>query len=102
MRYRFLETIREYGLEKLRESGEEAALRQRHLDWFLAFAEEGERGLWSDEQASWLDRLETDHDNLRAALDWSVTALSGLGSRVSEDQTPTRNTATARCPVDTV
>jgi tetratricopeptide (TPR) repeat protein len=66
-----LETIREYGGQKLRESGEEPLLRRRHRDWFLALAERAFPELWGNEQGAWLQRLETEHDNLRAALEWS-------------------------------
>jgi predicted ATPase len=69
-RFEMLETIREYALEHLETSGEAEELRCRQADYFLALAEEAEphlRGLSTDE---WLARLEHDHDNLRAALDW--------------------------------
>jgi len=67
-----LETIREYALERLAESGEVEELRRRHTDHFLTFAEEAEPYLRSEvlrSTAEWLDRLEAEHDNLRAALD---------------------------------
>ena len=69
-RFRMLETIREYGLERLAASGREEDLRRRHTGYFLAFADEAARGIYSPATASWLDRLEADHDNLRAALAW--------------------------------
>jgi non-specific serine/threonine protein kinase len=71
-RYRLLETMREYGWEKLRASGEEVAVRDRHRDWLLALAEEADRRLRGAEQAAWLTRLEREHDNFRAALAWCV------------------------------
>jgi tetratricopeptide (TPR) repeat protein len=72
-----LETIREYAWERLDHSGEAAATRGRHLDFFLRFAEEAEPEIHSGaEQRAWLDRLERVHDNLRAALAWS--GASGL------------------------
>ena len=64
-----LETIREFAVDQLGHTGEGDAYRRRHLDWFLTLAEENEfesRG--GDRQACFV-RLETDHDNLRAALD---------------------------------
>jgi predicted ATPase/DNA-binding CsgD family transcriptional regulator len=67
-----LETIREYGLERLAASGEEETVRQRHATFFLALAEEVEPKLQSSEQANWYSRLETEHDNLRAALHWTL------------------------------
>ena len=71
MRYRMLETVRQYAREKLIASGEAEAIRDRHLDFFVTFAEEVEPKLRGTEQFHWLDRLEVEHDNLRAALEWS-------------------------------
>jgi non-specific serine/threonine protein kinase len=68
-----LDTIRQYAREKLLESGEAAALRERHWQWFLALAEQAEPELHGPEQAAWLERLEREHDNLRAALEWGET-----------------------------
>src|SRR4029077_19554957 len=75
---RLLETVRQYAREKLLESGCSEAVRERHVDCFLALAEETEPKLRGAEQASWLRRLDEEHDNLRSALDWSFT---GAGSR---------------------
>lgn len=72
-RYRLLETVRQYARDKLLETGEAAQIRDRHRDWFLAFAEHAESALQGPDQALWLKRLETEHDNLRAALEWSST-----------------------------
>jgi predicted ATPase/DNA-binding CsgD family transcriptional regulator len=69
-RYRMLETIRAYALEKLEGSGEEAALRSRHAAFFLELAEEAEPKLLGREKAKWLERLEREHDDSRAALLW--------------------------------
>ena len=71
-RYRLLETIREYALEKLAEAGEMAWLRDRHLDLFLARAEEAAPRLHDAYQQLWLNWLEGEHDNLRAALAWAL------------------------------
>jgi predicted ATPase/transcriptional regulator with XRE-family HTH domain len=71
-RYRLPETIRQYARDKLLASGESLQARDRHLEFFLHFAERAEPKLRSAEQLAWLDRLETDHDNLRTALAWSL------------------------------
>jgi predicted ATPase len=63
-----LETVREFALEQLATSGEEAAIRARHAAWCLALAEASE--LYLRAQAAWLARLDAELDNLRAALAW--------------------------------
>lgn len=72
VRYRLLETIRQYGGEKLDESADDRVTRDRHRDYYLRIAEEAEPRLQGTEQSEWLARLEADHDNLRAALRWSL------------------------------
>jgi DNA-binding CsgD family transcriptional regulator/Tfp pilus assembly protein PilF len=67
-----LETIREYALERLSEAGEEQAVRRAHAEYYLALAEEAEPWLTTGGQVSWLDRLEDEHGNLRAALSWAL------------------------------
>ena len=67
-RFRMLETIRQYASETLSETREDAGLRFRHLCWYLAFAEKAEPNLRGPEQMLWLERLEGEHDNLRAAM----------------------------------
>jgi non-specific serine/threonine protein kinase len=71
-RYRFLETVRQFGRDLLIESGEVDASRRRHRDWFLALAERAAPNLNGPEQAAWLNHLEAENDNLRAALDWCL------------------------------
>ncbi|MDQ4077920.1 MAG: tetratricopeptide repeat protein [Chloroflexota bacterium] len=66
-----LRTIQAYALEQLEASGESQALRQAHAHYYLALSEEAEPHLTGAEQASWLERLELEHDNLRTALRWS-------------------------------
>ena len=70
-RYSMLETIRDYGLERLEESGAGDAVRARHVDWCLALAEEAAPQLIGPEQNRWLDHLEAEHANLEAALRYS-------------------------------
>jgi predicted ATPase/DNA-binding SARP family transcriptional activator/DNA-binding NarL/FixJ family response regulator len=72
LRYRMLEPVRQYAREKLEESGKAEAARQRHSEYYLALAETAEPELTGRNQAKWLDRLEAEHDNLRAALGWSL------------------------------
>jgi non-specific serine/threonine protein kinase len=71
-RYGLLETIRQYALEKLAETGDRDIVRARHRDFYLDFAETAAQRLQGPEQVAWLARLEADHDNLRAALRWSL------------------------------
>ncbi|MDQ6772447.1 MAG: LuxR family transcriptional regulator, partial [Candidatus Dormibacteraeota bacterium] len=68
-RYRMLETVRQYAAERLLESGEADQARFRHAQHFVALAELAEKSEFSAAQATWLDRLETDHGNLRATLE---------------------------------
>jgi predicted ATPase/class 3 adenylate cyclase/DNA-binding CsgD family transcriptional regulator len=80
-RYHMLETIRQYANERLVESRESDALRNRHLEFFLQLAMETEPILYGREQVSCLNRLEEELDNFRAALEWSLEegdAESGL------------------------
>jgi predicted ATPase/serine/threonine protein kinase len=67
-----LETIREYGLEALSASGEMESARQAHATYYLRLSEQAELELGGPQQAAWLERLEREHDNLRAALQWSL------------------------------
>jgi predicted ATPase/class 3 adenylate cyclase len=73
-RYRLLETLRQYGREQLVARGEAGAVHLRHAAYYLALAEQAEPALRGPDQVAWLDRLEVEHDNLRAALAWSLEA----------------------------
>jgi non-specific serine/threonine protein kinase len=79
-RYGLLETVRHYARDQLREIGAEANVQDQHLAYFLALAEKAEAQLQGAEQQTCLDRLETEHDNLRAALGWSVAAGTDVAS----------------------
>jgi non-specific serine/threonine protein kinase len=70
-RYRLLETIRQYGEEKLVEAGEAEAVRDGHLRWVVDLAERAAAGYQSAAQLGWMHRLEAEHDNVRAALEWA-------------------------------
>ena len=67
-----LETIREYALERLAASGEAEAVRRQHAIFFLRFSEEAEPKIRGAEHFLWRTRLEVEHDNLRAALRWTL------------------------------
>jgi predicted ATPase/DNA-binding CsgD family transcriptional regulator len=71
-RYQMLETIREFAWERLTESDEAEAVRGVHAAWCRALAEEAESALWGAGQVGWLDRLDREKENLRAALDWTL------------------------------
>jgi len=82
-RYRLLETIRHYAREKLMEAGEGSAVRDRHLRYFLALAERGEPELTGPSQVEWLNSLETELDNMRAALEWALSCAVEEGLRLA-------------------
>lgn len=70
VRYRLLESIRQYGLVKLDDLGEAKATRDRHLEFFIDLAEAAEKEIRGPDQAAWLAQLEAEHENLLAALAW--------------------------------
>ncbi|HMA34266.1 MAG TPA: tetratricopeptide repeat protein [Chloroflexia bacterium] len=76
-RYAMLGTIREYAAEQLAERGEDERLRRQHAAYYLALAEEAAPHLRGPAQISWLQRLEREHGNLRAALAWYLGAAEG-------------------------
>ncbi len=82
VRYRMSETIRQYAQDRLVASGEAAEGRTRHRAWYLDLAERAEARLYGPEQLMWLNRLEMEHDNLRAALGWSTTEEEDAEIRV--------------------
>jgi predicted ATPase/DNA-binding SARP family transcriptional activator len=73
-RFSMLITLREFALDRLAASGEQETLQQRHADYFLTFAKLAEPELTGLRQVEWLERVEKDLDNLRAALDWTLKA----------------------------
>ncbi len=76
-RYQMLETVRQYSLERLQEAGEKDAISRGHLDYYLSLA--GNAELASPDPTPWLDRVELEHENLRAAFEW---AKADTGSTV--------------------
>jgi predicted ATPase len=73
-RYRYLESVRQHAQEKLDAAGEVRWIRQRHCDLFVALAEQARPELAGGQQATWLQRLEQEHEELRAAQDWCQEA----------------------------
>jgi predicted ATPase len=69
-RYRMLETLREFGLERLTASGEAEVVQRRHAAWCLTLAEQAYSELPGPDQRTWLGRSEDEHDNYRSALTW--------------------------------
>ncbi|HJR80925.1 MAG TPA: tetratricopeptide repeat protein [Anaerolineales bacterium] len=84
-RYDLHELTRQYAQERLTRSGELEHARNRHLEFFMALAEEAKEKFSGPEQILWLDRLEEDNDNLRAALEWSLRDEE-TKTKLSEDQ----------------
>ncbi|MGH7567155.1 MAG: tetratricopeptide repeat protein [Gemmatimonadota bacterium] len=73
-RFQMLETIRQYGLGLLMSLGEATGVRRRQLDYFLDLAQRAEPMLTGPDQAEWLDRLDRDHENVAAIMDWALDA----------------------------
>lgn len=71
-RFMMLETIREYGLERLIANGEIEAAQQAHADYYLILAEKAELELTGPQQVMWLERIEQEYNNLRAAMEWCL------------------------------
>jgi predicted ATPase/class 3 adenylate cyclase len=76
-RYRLLESVREYAVERLRESGEEGAVRDRHLRFFWALAEEAYTKFGGPAQSEWLEHIDVERENVLTALAWTPRAADG-------------------------
>jgi predicted ATPase/class 3 adenylate cyclase len=76
-RYRLLDTVRQYAQEKLEQSGDDAQTRERHLAWFIAFAEKGRAELVGRDQVQWLQRLDVESKNLLGAYAWCAGRPDG-------------------------
>ena len=83
-RFMMLETIREYGWEALATSGEMEVTRQAHATYYLQLAEQARLEMRGPNQATWLQRLEQEHDNLRAALEWTLEEAEEQGAERRE------------------
>ncbi|MGN9841006.1 ATP-binding protein [Nonomuraea sp. H19] len=79
VRYRLLETIRQYGRDRLQESGDEAALKARHRDWCQDLATRAQHGWYGPGQVGWFTRLRADHGNLRTALEFCLATPGETG-----------------------
>ena len=85
-RYHLLETVRQYGADRLSESREAAYIRNRHIEWYADLSECTYSALW---ESGWrhheatLDRLRAEHDNLRGALAWSLVGNADAGLRLA-------------------
>ena len=71
-RFVMLETVHEFAREKLEESAEAEEIKRAHAEYFLTLAEEAYPELRGPDQLQWLERLEAEHDNMRAALSWAL------------------------------
>jgi predicted ATPase/DNA-binding CsgD family transcriptional regulator len=80
VRYRLLDTIRQFAGDQLRSAGEATEFRERHLDYYLTLAEQAEPGLDTD-QDRWRQLLRSDHDNISAALHWGLSPPASRAAR---------------------
>ncbi len=85
VRYHLLETIRQYARDRLLETGSGVAVRVRHLAYFSHLSGDAEPHLRGKGQVEWLERMDQELDNLRAALEWSVSSRIDLGLKIAAD-----------------
>ncbi|MGW4339706.1 protein kinase domain-containing protein [Rhodococcus koreensis] len=83
LRFRLLETLREYGQDQARDSGEYLELRRRHLQWYRRLSLTAEAEWISANQLDWIDRIEREQTNLREALQFSIEAHPESGLRIA-------------------
>jgi predicted ATPase len=81
-RFMMLETIREYALLKLIECGEDEEIQQRYAEYYIGLAEDAAKKLVGSEQLCWLNKLEREHDNLRAAMSWSLKHSPSMSAQI--------------------
>lgn len=72
LRITMLQIVREYALQRLDQSGETETTRQRHLDYYVALTQSAESSIGTLEHTAWMRRINSEHDNLRAALQWAL------------------------------
>ncbi len=82
-RFGMLEVVREYACEALRSAGEDEAAMRAHAEYFVSLGERAEPFLQAAQSAEWLDRLEDEHDNLRAAMQWSLHGDPAIAVRIA-------------------
>ncbi|HEY8188303.1 MAG TPA: winged helix-turn-helix domain-containing protein [Pyrinomonadaceae bacterium] len=82
-RFHMLEVVREFARETLAESGELDVMNRKHAEYYCALGEAAEPRLEAAQSGEWLNRLENDHDNLRAALNWASVNDAALGQRLA-------------------
>jgi predicted ATPase len=79
-RYRLLETIRQYAREKLLDSGEGAQMRTQHLAFYVRLGEQFSSNMFGPNHSLWSNRFETEHDNFRTAIEWSLEGNDALSA----------------------
>jgi predicted ATPase len=84
-RYDVLETIREYMREKFADSGDHESVRERHTAFFMKLASQAEPELHGPNQVTWANRLDTEIDNFRSALAWSLENNRNVGTQLAGD-----------------
>ncbi len=82
-RFVMLETLREFAAEQLAEQGEAEAVRERHARYFARFAESVETEVYGAARATWIQRLDADHDNLRSAVAWCIEHAPVIGLQIA-------------------
>ena len=83
-RFRILETIKQYGEEKLRDSNQSEKILLKHLNYFLEYSESTESKLEGSEAQIWLEKLEAEHNNFQFAIEWSIkNGFRESGARIS-------------------
>lgn len=82
-RFLMLSTIREFATDELAGSDDETVTRTRYLEWLLSMAEAAEAGMTGPQQVAWLDRLDLESQNIRAALEWSLDHAAEQGMRLA-------------------